>query len=194
MDFRSPYEAKWTWPAYTSPKTLESMADRCFLFWKHKSPGLFGDVLANIPSLAIYLFHTPTRVEQVRCTAQTRVLWSTEVCFVCSPSLCMPSSHADSESLVISGKAKGCLWHKHWSTPPPPSLCLFKFHCSFYSHFSACLGCCEQVFSLYLVTIQAINSLTCCGSVFDTQVIYIFFHSIALLLALFLWKMRAMEN
>lgn len=63
-----------------------------------------------------------TRVEQVRCIAQT---WQSTMehrgvhCLL-SLSPRVPSSHADSESPVMSGKAKGCLWHKQWSTPPPP--------------------------------------------------------------------------
>lgn len=34
---------------------------------------------------------------------------------------CMPSSHADSESPLLCGKAKGCMWHQQWSTLSPPS-------------------------------------------------------------------------
>lgn len=90
-----------------------------------------------------------TRVEQVRCIAQT---WQSTMehrgvhCLL-SLSPRVPSSHADSESPVMSGKAKGCLWHKQWSTPPPPPPSSHPLSLSLslwflYSHLSACLGCC----------------------------------------------------
>lgn len=55
---------------------------------------LFGDVLVNIPSLAIYLFHASQ--EWSRCGVllkHDKAPWSTEVCIVCSPSLpvCLPA-------------------------------------------------------------------------------------------------------
>lgn len=110
---------------------------------------LFGDVLVNIPSLAIYLFHASQ--EWSRCGVllkHDKAPWSTEVCIVCSPSLpvCLPAMQivsppwCQAKQKVVCDISSDPHHHRRRHHPiPPPSLSLSLF---LYSHLSACLGCC----------------------------------------------------
>lgn len=82
------------------------------------------------PLPALYL--SPAPQLRSRCVVLHKhetAPWSNEVCIALfALSLCVPPSHADSDSPMMAGQAKGCLPHKHWAataaatTPVIPSL------------------------------------------------------------------------
>lgn len=88
---------------------------------KKESPGMFRirDSLVNISSL-LYLSRASQQWSRL-CSSNRRKRRGAARCGLFALSVCVPSSHADSESPWWQEKQKGCLWPKQWSKRPPQS-------------------------------------------------------------------------